>query len=422
METAMNETNGREQRGLEIAARSRIELHEGAWRVPSQSGNGRYSVILSKARGATCTCPDYETRGLDCKHVYAVRFVMEREQRADGRVTFRRSLTLTETVKRTYPQQWPAYNAAQTTEKDHFQALLRDLCCGIQEPETHAPRGGRPRLPLADAVFSSAFKVYSTVSGRRFMSDLREAQRRGYVSRVPHYNSIFNYLENPALTPILRDLIVRSSLPLKGVEVDFAADSSGFTTNKFHRWFDHKYGQERQEHDWVKVHIMCGVKTNIVTAIEIHGRNASDAHQLPALVDTTARNFAVAEVSADKGYASAKNAEAVAAHGATPYIAYRTSDTGLTGGMWNKMFGYFMYRRADFLEHYHKRSNVETTFSMIKRKFGDAVRSKTGVAMVNEALCKVLCHNLVVVIHEMYELGIDPTFWAGDDGAQQLAG
>ena len=31
--------------------------------------------------------------------------------------------------------------------------------------------------------------------------------------------------------------------------------------------------------------------------------------------------------------------------------------------------------------------------------------------MKNEALAKVLCHNLVCLIHEMYELGIEPTFW-----------
>lgn len=48
---------------------------------------------------------------------------------------------------------------------------------------------------------------------------------------------------------------------------------------------------------------------------------------------------------------------------------------------------------------------------MMKRKFGDSIRSKTDVAMVNEVLCEVLCHNLVVLIHEMYELGIDPVFW-----------
>lgn len=59
----------------------------------------------------------------------------------------------------------------------------------------------------------------------------------------------------------------------------------------------------------------------------------------------------------------------------------------------------------------HKRSNVESTFSMMKRKFGDSIRSKTDVAMVNEVLCKVLCHNLVALIHEMYELGIEPVFW-----------
>jgi hypothetical protein len=65
------------------------------------------------------------------------------------------------------------------------------VCRGIPEPE--ARKTGRPSLPLSDAIFSVAFKVYSTVSGRRFMSDLREAKMRGFISKTPHYNSIFNY-------------------------------------------------------------------------------------------------------------------------------------------------------------------------------------------------------------------------------------
>jgi transposase len=75
-----------------------------------------------------------------------------------------------------------------------------------------------------------------------------------------------------------------------------------------------------------------------------------------------------------------------------------------------EMFHFFMYKREEFLTHYHRRSNVETTFSMIKRKFGDSLRSKTDTAMVNEALCNILCHNLVVLIHEIHELGIEPAF------------
>jgi hypothetical protein len=79
-----------------------------------------------------------------------------------------------------------------------------------------------------------------------------------------------------------------------------------------------------------------------------------------------------------------------------------------------RRLGYFLYRRDEFLAHYDKRSNAESTFSMIKRKFGDSLRSKTATAQVNETLTKVLCHNPVVLIHEMYELGIAPIFWGND--------
>jgi hypothetical protein len=48
---------------------------------------------------------------------------------------------------------------------------------------------------------------------------------------------------------------------------------------------------------------------------------------------------------------------------------------------------------------------------MIRSKYGDAVRSKTEVAQVNEVLLKVLCHNICVVIQEMFELGIAPSFF-----------
>jgi len=243
------------------------------------------------------------------------------------------------------------------------------------------------------------------------MSDLREAKGKGFISKTPHYNSIFNYLENPELTPLLKTLITESSLPLKSVGTNFAADSSGFMTSRYSRWFDHKYGVEKTKADWVKCHIMCGVKTNIVTAVEIHDQNANDCKQLPALAAATAHNFTMTEVSADKGYASKANAEAIAALGATPFISMQERHRGTGGGKWGEMYYYFNFRKQEFLQHYHKRSNVESTFSMMKRKFGDSLRSKTDVAMTNETLCKVLCHNLVVLIHEMYELGIDPVFW-----------
>lgn len=398
----------RQLRGIEIAETRTIRKRDGWWWVPSQSGSRLYRVQLTK-KFATCECADFNKRGTACKHIVAACVMqIKREHNADGTTTVTERIVFAAEKQTTYPQNWPAYNAAQTGEQDKFLSLLADLCSGLVSPPS---ANGRPRLPLSDAVFNITFKVYSTFSQRRFMSDLREAHRRGYICKVPHFNSVSNYLENPELTPLLRDLIVKSSLPLQSVETNFAADSSGFTTSRFTRWFDVKYGKERTKQDWVKVHIMCGVKTNIVTAVEIEGQHAGDSKLLPALTATTAQSFTMNEISADKGYASKNNAEIITKFGASPFISMKENDKGLGGGAWAQMYHYFNFRKQEFLQHYHKRSNVESTFSMMKRKFGDSLRSKTDVAMVNESLCKILCHNLVVLIHEMCELGIDPVFW-----------
>lgn len=308
-------------------------------------------------------------------------------------------------IKKTYPQNWRAYNAAQTSEKAKFLELLHALCGGIEEP---SQTNGRPRLPIGDAIFSVCYKIFSTVSGRRFISDLRDAQVKGYIERTPHFNSIFNYLDNPALTSILQGMIVESSLPLTAVEEDFAADSSGFTSSVYTRWAGHKYGKSPAK-DWCKAHIMCGVKTNIVTAVEIRTRSAHDAPIFPELLETTAENFRISEVSADKGYAALYNYNAVDALGAVPFIPFK-KNMKPGSGVWGKMYHYFHYRNDEFRAHYHKRSNVETVFSMIKAKFGSHVRSKTETAMRNEVLCKILCHNICVLIQEMHELGIEVDF------------
>jgi len=127
-------------------------------------------------------------------------------------------------------------------------------------------------------------------------------------------------------------------------------------------------------------------------------------------VQSTAKNFDVKEVSADKGYSGRETHEAIAKIGATPYIAFNVKATGAAGGVFGKMFHLFQYKREEFLQHYHRRSNVESTVMMIKTKFGDSLRSKGETAMKNEVLAKVLCHNICCVISALYELGIEADF------------
>ncbi|MBI2817171.1 MAG: transposase [Acidobacteria bacterium] len=163
-----------------------------------------------------------------------------------------------------------------------------------------------------------------------------------------------------------------------------------------------------------------GVKTNVVTGVEITEPDVHDTTQFPALVEATGKRFAISEVSADKGYISKRNLAVVAAAGAVPYIPFKSNTTGEGPELWRKMFHFYQFNRTGFLQHYHKRSNVETVFSMMKRKFGGAVRSKTPTAQVNEILCKVICHNLSVLVQSIFELGIEPTFWAESSLAHKV--
>lgn len=302
----------------------------------------------------------------------------------------------------TYAQPWKAYNAAQTHEKEHVADLLRSMCDTIESPPQHR---GRPRIPLGDTVFACVMKVYGTASGRRTATDLREYEAKGYLDRAPHYNSVFNALESESLTPILKHLIEEAAVPLRGIESDFAVDSSGFSTRTFGRWFDHKYGKKSKgEWLWIKAHIMCGVKTNVVTSIELTNGYANDYPFLPGLVKSTASRFNVKEVSADKGYIGRSNVAAIGEVGAFPLIPFKSRMSGRGGDeLWRRTFQFQRTSPEEFSKHFHKRSNVETTFAMIKAKFGASVRSKTLTAQMNEVLCKVLCHNLCCLVQTAYE-------------------
>ena len=396
-------TDGRKQRGLALAATARI-IRKGmaTFSVPSQTVIAtRYTVVQENSEQFICNCPDYELRGQTCKHGYAVEFYLRRETTPDGTVVETRAARVT------YPQHWPAYNRAQTTEKAQFCALLRDLVADVPSPEY---KRGRPSLPLSDMLFAAAYKVYSTVSGRRFMTDLRAAADGGMIAAPPHYNSIFNVLDRESLTPILHELITRSALPLKALETDFAVDSTGFGTQSFYRHFSAKYGRDITRRSYLKVHAMIGTRTNVVTAVTITDEHTHDSPMLAPLVTETAGNFNVERVSADKAYGSLFNLDLIESLGATPFVPFRSNTVFGKSATWNRLFHFFQFQRDEFLAHYHKRSNVESTFSAIKRKFGDTIRSKSPVAQRNEAMLKVLCHNLVCVIHEVTESGATATF------------
>ena len=147
-----------------------------------------------------------------------------------------------------------------------------------------------------------------------------------------------------------------------------------------------------------------------------HGAGSSDYSQFIPPLSQTAANFDLRDVMADKAYSGRSNLNAVGDAGGTPFIPFKNAP-GIPGiaahqplpwaSAWTKMYHQFSYQRDTFLTRYHQRSNVETTFSMIKAKFGDSLCSKSDVGQFNEVLCKVVAHNLCVLISCIHEIGLE---------------
>jgi hypothetical protein len=315
-----------------------------------------------------------------------------------------------------------AYYAAQVNEKPLFFKILGALSEEVAEPEYLT---GRRPFPRKDMICSLVYKVYSNLSSLRFNYDLREAQAKGLIGAVPSPNTLSEYMRDETLTDVLRHLVTKSSLPLAGAETVFAADSTGFGIPLRRVWFNRHTERREKRRDYVKLHVMVGVKSNIITCAEPSEGTANDRTYLSRLVEGTAQYFEISEVSADAGYISGENLRAVLLAGGIPYIEFYKNcalDANYKSNFWKDLLYLYKTRHPRFTDRYYLRNNVESSFASMKAKFGGRLRSKSTTGQFNEALCKALCHNICVLIHSMHATGIDPTAWTDVQVRPEAAG
>jgi transposase len=394
-------------RGREIASHPETIEKLGAveWSVPSQSGFGRYRVWFVEQEGR-CTCPDYLKRTAPCKHIVAV---MDLRLKAAGR-----TMSVPAAKPRKQYAQHPTYTKGQTEEMRLLDSLLRELVSEAYDfPRSPSLPGPAPTC-IQDDLYCAILKVYSGLSGRRACGVYANVADRGLLARAPSFAVASNLLTRPEVTPILYRLLQLSALPLAGLEDGgaVAPDSTGIQTTSFGGWREEKHGEKREKR-WLKVHAIVGTKTHVVIDARVLESNSADAPQFqPLLKGAIEAGFNPKTALGDKGYLSRENYSYATRMGLETFIPFKSNSIGDAHGSsaWRKAYHLFQANRAEFDMNYHKRSNVESVFSALKRKFGENIRSRKPVAQVNEILCKLIAYNLTVVVHEMFENGVAPSF------------
>ncbi|WP_338094778.1 transposase [Methanorbis furvi] len=353
---------------------------------------------------------------------------LHREQMREANQIAREKQAQEEKAKHTNPSRehvrrdWARYNEAEVREHQHvIKVLLPELCkvgaermgdSSIDAEYIPQKTGrGRPKLKNEDILYCAILKVYSNRASRYSAGLMEMVENMSIINRAPHFNAISKFLNREDVTVHLRDMLRLSALPLSPLETKFAIDSSGFRTTAYNSWMPEKH-RVKVKNVWLKAHIASGVLTNIITDAKITDGNASDVLEFRELLGNTMEIFDAAEVYADKGYIARYNLQFAEDRDIAAFIPFRKSDRSLARGSpaWYHAHQRFTENPEEFYSHYHLRSNVETTFSCIKEKLGETLKSKNKCAQINELYCKLIAYNLTVVNKAMLMYEVQPDF------------
>jgi transposase len=390
------------------------------WRVRSSSGHGFYRVRFEHGNWI-CECPDWAERLKPCKHAYAVN----RSQ------TPKPAVLVEITTESAGPvRDWRAQDRGQQAEHVLFDELLWDLLGAVDEPTRPVGAPGRKPVPLRTQLFLAAKKVHFGQSCRRVNGLMRTVHgpgRGGTLPTVPNYAVPSRLFNREDAGELLLRLIEDSARPLAELEDGgtVAIDSTGFCTTCMGAYCTEKHDPTRR-HRWVKAHLIIGTRTHAVLAVAVTDERGADSPQLiPLLRNVVEAGFKPSALVADKAYQSRAAYAELARLNMDGYIPFRLGSTGQMKGtpMYRRKWLEFTLKREEFDAKYHRRSNVESVNSAIKRTCGEFLFSKNPEAQFNETLAKILAYNVRVLIHEIYENGIDPNLVGSGrgrpDGAPQ---
>lgn len=305
--------------------------------------------------------------------------------------------------RKRWPRDEKLYNKIQETEFLNFFEFVKYLT-------NYVCKGKRMRQTIQCLLI---WRKFPSLSVRRARSLLLLFRKIKLIDvDIPCFKTLSNYNENNCLQSILDNLIEESSKPLSIIEHDFATDATGIKTKLFSSWYSIRCQKEITKRDHLTIHITTGVKSNIVTALNVEIKSGKDNEIFREHVDKTIKNFHAEEFSGDGRYWCKDNCKKVVEVGAKPYFKVWKNWGGKSRGCmsWKLMNLEFKNNPEEYKKHYHKRSDVESTNHSKKSLHGNSVYSRLPSARINEETLRWINHNINVLNRAKHQWNIIPKF------------
>lgn len=397
----------------------------------------------------TCDCHDYDKNGLNgCVHTMAEQIV-RREIVVVGEISAARVRAAH--ARRRPPRKRLAHDGtsvrtsqarARTNLGEELPRLITSLVKAYPKRLREKRVAERDQnvvilthRPPTEALTRAACLLYKVAHQKSY-----ESMRLGYARLIgegrlsalegpPHANSLSNWMQDHTLTPILKEWLTMTAEPFYRREIGAIIDSSKVSQMRtaHHRGAAYQ-GDEREGADWMRCHVIVGVETMVVMAIEF-GPNRGlgkthDTTYLRPLVTKALKTFGLHFLLGDKAYWDRSIFEwlwdTCGIRAVVPAKKNTIREPGPKGHRREEFDPYWdlVAWQHDALERlfheiYRLRPKIEGWFSLLKRVATEQMWSrgrgykhpdgsytyepmKNGpcTAWVNEALCKAIYMNL----------------------------
>lgn len=215
------------------------------------------------------------------------------------------------------------------------------------------------------------------------------------LNDVPHYSTLCKFalrVYSKLLNRIFKKTCNLMSIVTDHVSVA-AIDSTGFVTDSASYYYSQRTKKLRK--DYLKVTISVNTEDHSILAMKTTSSRCHDSQVAIQVLRASYRTKSAEVYVMDKAYDS----EAI--HG---FIHNNLkSDAIIPIRNWNASYVSGIYRQKiaiDFdYDLYHKRNNVETVFSVIKRKFGEKIAARKYLTKLKEIKLKCIAYQLGLFFH-----------------------
>ena len=192
--------------------------------------------------------------------------------------------------------------------------------------------------------------------------------------------------------PYLREVHTRI---IGGVMVtgSLAGDSTGYSSNRFVRWFSVRHDQVRLKRGWVKLHSIVDVSRTRTVPRVWEGRRtrsptdgytsarllvSQDMWPMLGRIRNASAGGGAGFFCLDSAYLARKICDAISDKGMVPRIRPKSNTVCKNGGSqaWGDMARTHRDGLARFMDEYHQRSIIEAVFGAIKKMYGNHLRSR----------------------------------------------